>query len=408
MTAATAEHSVLLEADSTSLAEAGRHLLAGGIVILRNLRSIADFRVGFVARATAAGASPAALTAFYEEGIVPDLVDVHGIAAAIKAVRQERYLSACLAPLAEGLGLPEPVRLDGGIPRLVLPPEVLTAARGSDLFEAEDFARASADGRTETFMPRPANLHRDYDRPHDLFQANLWFPLHDCDEDGVLRLYPGAYRRDVHDMDATAESLAALGPPPRYRLAFGDAVLFHGEHLHTSPVAGPRRRHSYDFRIAADCVDDTAHYRQGFLDLRNFLGEQSALGPLLAMEDLVYPTPVRFGTLLDAFDRLPFAEDRYLIAAQCAAAVAPALALRPLRAIAQRSSCWFWVLRAGMLMVSSGLHHDARAALAKARSLAETAAPRPGYAPVSYDKARTQPDPETAAAQCEQLLTRLG
>ncbi len=408
MTIAPLQASQPLETDHRHLAEAGRHLLEGGIVILRGLPAINVFRTGFEARATAAGAVEPALRAFFQTGESPDLPTLHGIATAMKSVRRERFLSVCLAPIAAGLGLPAPVRLDGGIPRLVLPAETIEAARASGLFEAGDFARASADGPTEIFMARPANLHRDYDRPHDLFQANLWFPLHDCGEDGVLRLYPDAYRGDVHDMDATAENLAGLGPPLRYRLGFGDAVLFHGEHLHTSPAAGVGRRLSYDFRIAADCTDDTAHYRQGFLDLRNFLGEPSALESLLAIEDLSYPTPARFGALLDRFDRLPFAEDRYLIAARRAVPVAPALALRPLRTISERSPHWFWVFQAGTVMLEAGLHEPARAALSRARALAAEASAKPGHAPVSYTKPRTQPDAGTTARICEEMLTRLG
>lgn len=404
---APASQLVELACEPCALIEAGRRAMTGDIVILRNVEAVRAVRAALDRRAVAAGADADALAAFHADGRTPDLRTLSGLAAAIKGLRAAREISALLAPTIRGLALPPPIRLEGGIPRLVLPPEVVAAARASGLFEAEDFQKARADGPTEVFMPRAANIHRDYNRPHSLFQCNLWLPLHDADAATVLRLYPQAYRAAIHDMDATTENVARLGPPLRYALGFGDLVLFHGEHLHTSPDPGPARRLSYDFRIAADCEDDAAHYRDCFLDLRNFEAGGAALAALLELEQAEPLLPARIGELLDAFDACPFAEDRYLIAARRAIDTAPGLAQRALARIVNRSPHWFWLAEAGALLARYGFRKAAIAALEKARRLARNAPPRPGYAPIRYKNPRTQPDPLTVARHCEAQLAAL-
>ncbi|WP_119419283.1 hypothetical protein [Desertibaculum subflavum] len=404
---ATGSQLVELECEPHGLIEAGRRAMEGDIVILRNVEAVRAVRAALDRRAVAAGADPAALAEFHAGGGTPDLPTLRGLAAAIKGLRTEREISALLAPMIRGLALPPPIRLEGGIPRLVLPAETVASARASGLFEAADFVKARADGPTEIFMPRPANIHRDYNRPHSLLQCNLWFPLHDADAATVLRLYPQAYREAIHDMDATAANLARLGPPLRYALGFGDLVLFHGEHLHTSPEPGPTRRLSYDFRIAADCEDDTAHYRDCFLDLRNFEAGGGALAALNELEQAERPGAERIAALLDAFDAAPFAEDRNLMAARRAIDIAPDLAHRALRRIVERSPHWFWVAEAGEMLATHGFRKAAIAALEKARRLARNAPRRRGYAPISYANPRTQPDPLAVARRCEAQLAAL-
>ena len=336
-----------IEAASAKRTAAASLLTAGQVIILRNIDAIRHFRAAIedhIRSGDPAGA--VGLTAFFAEGIPPGVPTVLALSRAIKAVRSDRFLSRCLAPLIAEFGFNPPVRLDGGIPRLVLPPDIVAAARKSGLFTAEDFKRLTADGPTEIFMPAPANIHRDYNRRHYLLQCNMWFPLHDAEEDEVLQISPQFYRRPVFDMDATEQNLCRLGDPLRYRLAFGDAILFHGEHLHTSPPSGggARRRFSYDLRIASHNVDDTRHYRDLFLDLRNFPGrleptvrlgvypaasvaDDSALPALLELECARQPGEAELARIADIFDHFPFAEDRYLaLATRATSARAPAIA----------------------------------------------------------------------------------
>lgn len=402
------------------------HMARGDVVILRGIAALETFRNGFVehVQCLAPGGGPE-MTAFLANGETPSLPTLSAVAATIRKVRAERYLSQCLAPFVAQLGFGTPVRLDGGIPRLVLPPAVLEEARNSGLFATRDFQRLRSDGETEVFMPRPANVHRDYNRQHYLLQCNLWFPLHDADEESVLRLYPHLYRENVFDMDATPENFGRLGAPLRFRLNFGDAVIFHGEHLHTSPPTGAefRRRLSFDFRIASLCGDDTKHYREFFLDLRDFdlterparrLGgspageETSPLPVLLAVEQGVVSTAEGFAAALASFDRFAFAEDRYLILAEKAQAVAPRIATEACLRIIERSDLWFWMLMAAGMLLQKGMTEPARRGLEKARALAAAVREMPNFMPVAYMQGPMQPMPQTVIATCEALLQRLG
>jgi hypothetical protein len=418
-----------IDAASPRRADVANLLSAGHVVILRNIDGIRRLRAAMIAYAETQYAGVGReLTAFCESADIPSLLAVLALSRAIKAVRSERFLSRCLAPLIAEGGFAPPVRLDGGIPRLVLPAEIVSAARVSGLFTDEDFKRLSADGPTEIFMPRPANIHRDYNRRHYLLQCNVWFTLHDADEDEVLRIFPQLYRQPIFDMDATEENLRTLGAPPRYRLAFGDAILFHGEHLHTSPSPGGKsgRRLSYDLRIASHNTDDTRHYRDLFLDLRDFpsvpepapalgvpaspsVSDSCALPALIALERAKEHSEAELTRIADVFDHFPFAEDRYLILAKHAAqAQLPALAERALQKIVVQSPHAFWVAKAGEALVELNDQRGAEMAFRKALRLTETQAALPDFMPVDYANPPTQPLPETIRRLCEEALSHIG
>lgn len=414
-----------IDASAPERAAVAQRLMAGHIVLLRNCDAIRRFRVALndYARANDPAGCPD-LDAFYSEGRPPSVPTTLAVSRALKKARADRFLSRCLAPLIGEMGFGPPVRLDGGIPRIVMPPEIVEAARKSGLFASEDFTRSRAGGATEVFMPAPANIHRDYNRQHFLFQCNVWFPLHDADEDNVLRIYPECYRQPIYDMDPTDDNLRTLGEPLRYRLAFGDAIMFHGEHLHTSPAVGPsfRRRHSYDFRIASLCFDDTKHYRDGFLDLRNF-PTRSAPAPRLDMQpatehdDCALPALLEVEQspslgegglvrLADLFDRFTFAEDRYLILAERAAPVSRGVAGRALASIVERSPLWFWVALAGQGYLALGDRARAVTAFRKARDLAGAQVQMPNFMPITYENPPKQPMPQAIRQFCEQALAQ--
>ena len=332
------------------------------------------------------------------------------------------------------MGFEPPVLLDGGISRLVLPPVLIEEAYRSGWFETTDFKRDRADGPTEIFMPGPANIHRDFNRKHYLFQCDLWFPLHDVNEKEVIRLYPHLYREPVFDMDATEKNLAELGHPLEFSLKFGDAVIFHGEHIHTSPKCDrpDYRRHTYDFRIAAACQDDNKHYRYNFLNINNFLSNNSqhpglnvdytrrvnflhyyakhnpcAIFFLLAVEHQKDMSPDDYGIIFEIFDSYPFAEDRYLILADIIRERAPAIAIAAACRVTKESKYYFWMLRAGEILVSLGKHSEARSAYEKARSYAIVTQCLPNYMPVVYANSELQLMPEVAVRVAEQRLANL-
>ncbi len=392
-----------------------QHLTQGHIVLLRNIDAIERLRsaiADFVCSSDEARSVE--LEAFFEKGVPPSIPTVLELSRAIKVARADRFLSRCIAPLIAECGFKPPVRLDGGIPRLVLPTETVTTARNSGLFDDEDFKRLAAGRPTEIFMPAPANIHRDYNRQHYLLQCNMWFTLHDADEVEVLRIFPNLYREPIFNMDATEENLRRLGDPLRYRLAFGDAILFHGEHLHTSPKGGKvQRRFSYDLRIASHNVDDTRHYRDLFLDLRNFptqpesagrLGasapasaaDSCALPALLELERAPRLSETELARIVDLFDQFPFAEDRYLaLANRAISAQVPAVAIRALQTLVEKSPYFFWVAKAGEEFLMLKDRSRATNAFRKALALTEKHSALPNFMPVGYSNPPTQPLPET-------------
>jgi hypothetical protein len=413
-------------------ADVVRHLMDGTVVVLRQVPGVLAVRQAieaFVAADVGDGPEGAGrsersadeLAAFYRHGRVPGLDTLERLSHAIKWVRSNRLVSECLAPLVRQLGFAPPVRLDGGIPRLVLPAEVVAQARATARFAPGDFKRSSPDGLTEVFMPGPANIHRDYNRTHYLFQCNLWFPLHDAAADQVLRIYPGHYRQPLHDRDATAQHLAALGPPLSYALAFGDAVLFHGEHLHTSPAgtdrAGALRRHSYDLRIASHCHDDTRHYRQGFMDLRNFGDGRPAAPPGSVSQALARWADAPQGathpaladpTTIDAvFEQAAFCEDRYLLLAELLGPANRGAAVQALSKVVRRSDQPFWLRQAGLLLLQLGAPALAEQALRSAYGFAMTAPAPRNFAPIDYLQPCTQWLPDRIAQDCAARLGML-
>jgi hypothetical protein len=327
------------------------------------------------------------LIAFYETGRTPSIETIAALGKAIKTFRSQRRWAVHLHDFFAAMNLPGPVLYDGGIPRLVLPAAVIAAARSSGVFDPADFKRVHPASATEIFMPAPANIHRDYNRQHHLFQINIWWPLHDANENEVLRIYPHLYRQPFYDRNCDAEGLAALGPHLEYRLAFGDAILFHGEHLHTSPVGVPGgRRQSVDFRVACCCSDDNAHYRSGYLNANNFAGSpDSAIERIVRMETEPEALAASwFDAAFVAFKELPFAEDRYLILHQAARAVHPAIAAAALGEVATRSENYFWVMRAGALAAEGGFASIAKHAASRVLGLTAALPPPPDFMPVAY------------------------
>src|SRR5260370_2822866 len=77
-------------------------LADGKVAVLRDVPALKLFRAELIRAASDAAQSIAAaaeLTEFYEHGRAPGIASLHGLVAAIKSTRDERYLSECLAPL---------------------------------------------------------------------------------------------------------------------------------------------------------------------------------------------------------------------------------------------------------------------------------------------------------------------
>ena len=97
-------------------------------------------------------------------------------------------------------------------------------------------------------MPKAAEPHRDFDRVHFHFQFNIWF-AYECN----------GRRLSEYTLVVSLPMETTQVLPPiivivsfKIQIDIGDCVMFHSEHLHTSPLAQGLinyRRHSYDFRV---------------------------------------------------------------------------------------------------------------------------------------------------------------
>lgn len=390
-------------------------LTEGAVVLLRGLDLIVQARKDLIVSSMDAGGSQtigAELLSFYEAAEIPSLDAIHALSQAVKRFHDRREWSRRCHGLFAQLDLPSPILYDGGIPRLLLPLDVVEQARQSGRFEDGDFMRTSPTGKTEFFTrvtPDAMPIHRDYNRDHHLFQVNLWFCLHDTEAEEVIRVFPEHYHDQVFTMECTPEALAQVGRALEFDLEFGDAALFHGEHLHASPVGKPGlRRQSVDFRAAMACPDDNSHYRDGFLNAANFEGVEPAIDLIMELEGETPPTAERLNQIVDIFDSLPFAEDRYLLLAKRAAGVDNAVFDWSLKSVISRSELYFWVLSAGKLAVARNHQGLAKIAAARAYQLAERDGSFPDFMPVAYKSRTQQFSPEKAQHDAAALLAAAG
>jgi hypothetical protein len=281
-------------------------------------------------------------------------------------------------------------------------------------------------------MPKVSNIHRDFNRPHRLLQYNLWFPMHDADEDEIVQVYPDVYRQPVFDQENTPENRGSLGTPVRVQLRFGDAILFHGEHIHHSPEAAGRR-HSYDLRIAAHCHDDNRHYRDNFSHLNNFV-RADRISPELTPCDLLpgvvahhrahnrrcsanfYQVCLENSStlttdaaqqLFQVFREYPFAEDRFLRLADRARTVSATLATKIIEHVSNQTKSYYFSLLCARRLHDWGELKLARAAFERTIDHAQRSDPLPDLAPVTYQNPMTQMMPAEAARQARQELDEL-
>jgi hypothetical protein len=394
------------------------HLEAGRVVLLRDVTPIKEFREHLIEICCAYGDSftiKDELIRFYEAGESPSEIAIYALRCGIRDSRAIRLLSQYMAPLVERMGFDRSILLDGGISRLVLPKSLIEKIRQSQQFDSLDFIRERADGPTETFMPGPANIHRDFNRRHSLFQCNIWFPLHDACSEEVLRIWPDLYHDHITDMPATPDNLRRVGKPIHYELNFGDAIIFHGEHLHTSPArlhgAEDYRRHTYDFRIATRCGDDNHGYRDNFSNIANFIGLDNTRKPssdnnfgvnyrerfreekdsanfyLYALEN---NGDIKEGDINDIFEiflSLPFAEDRFFLLVEKALDMSLLdLSCQAGEQIRIRSRHYFWLLRCGEIFEKYGMMHIAKNYYQRCREVLSNYTPNFCTNPIDYNE----------------------
>jgi hypothetical protein len=415
----------------------GAALSCGKIVVVRNVAELHHFRRQLVEYASTLSNEKFVgeeLVHFLDSKIEPSLESVWCLTETVKLVRSTHYLSLLLAPLISKLGFPSPVRVHNGLPRLVCSPETVEKARSSGRFPEEDFKRSGKGKLTEIFMPTYANIHRDFNRPHSLFMCNVWFTLYDAEPEEVLRVWPQHYHGPYFDLDNSPENSAKLGRPLDISLQQGDLVLFHGEHLHSSPLHGNnQRRFSYDLRIAAHSLNDVRHYRQDFVHLGNLLPvKQCNSTPTLSMMralldghdpidlDINYVPVLEWPrlqedcagidlpveVLAERFKPFVFDEERTISLATHAIIKNRELARVLISELEFNSSSPFWLLKLVKFMNINGMREQTAHILRRIVSAA-TGMAVPNYAPIQYRNGPNESFPDDWAAEAIHLLNAL-
>jgi len=251
--------------------------------------------------------------------------------------------------------------------------------------------------------------------------------LHDAGPDEVIRIWPQKYKSGLTDHDNTSENSNKLPPPLHFSLKAGDAVLFHSEQLHASPMVGhTRRRFSFDLRIAADSRDDNSHYRKDFLDVRNFASEEKAdLYPWAQAESVTLKTSEicatywlnRLGSnpgtansdieeLQKSIDHIEYAEDFLIAISRLARNAAPDFSDACLNKAIKESNLPFFILEASRELIAHGKTDEAKIGLEKIIKSGEV--PLPDYTPIIYkNKQITQILPKDLVLQSQELLKSL-
>ena len=405
-------------------------LRSGDVVILRGVPEILEIREQLLAAVGRqfSSADRDALEHLFGERFIPRAESLAAFVSVLKQAYVCRFVSAALVELVTDMGLPGPVSLEGGIHRLVFPVETTEALRQREnLFGPEDFSRPRSGAMPETFLTAWSPPHRDIGRPHYTFQANLWFPLHDLAAEETLIIFPEVYRQPVPIRYRPADWRSLyetsdlrqwdFGEPTRIPLRFGDAILFHGEQVHCSPIDLPHTvRLSYDFRIAARCDDSNVSYRETFWNQNNFLpavtkrtesqGYRAALGRADSLLRLAEPpvdneapelingrqteltaqhhsfwlaknlATLPLETVAETarlFERFPFAEDRCLALASALLERDLTLVAALLRTVLEQTRSFFWAARAGDIAHLAGLQPLSLGAYQRCAELAEAA-----------------------------------
>lgn len=406
-----------IQYDLNNTSDISRELSIGTILILRNVQPIKEFRGHLIDLSCGYGdarETKQELLQFYESGKLPSLPTIFALRCGMQLVIKSRLLSQYLAPFIEKIGFEASVLLDGGISRLVFPNGLINELRESGQYDPVDFLRDRADGPTETFMPvEHSNIvHRDFNRVHYQLQCNIWFPLHDIAHDERLRIWAEQYRNSVSDIDAASDIVDCLGCPVEYKLNFGDAIIFHGEHIHASPSkahgVADYRRHTFDLRVATSCGNNNKGYRDNFFNLNNFIAAGNYSSPsvvddtrcnymerflekmdaanyyLWVLENRNDLTKKDIEDIMEIFLRLPFAEDRYLILLDKALSMGMFEAAKKVaEQITALSPHFFWLLRCGEIVEKYGLDDIANALFSHCEEVLSHHVPK-SFMPVTY------------------------
>jgi hypothetical protein len=273
----------LTELAALTTAEPLRELVRSNIFIIRELAAI-DAIYHLILDSTEAeyGKEDRAVVAsFLDHGTLPSEDCFTRFVTLVERLRDGRafssVFSSAIFQITSGI---EPTLIDTGYLRIVLPSGPLheQIRRRPELYQMRDRHDPEV-----MIMTGGALAHRDIQAPHFSTQMNFWFPLHDLEADGSLLLFPDVARQRVGSylpVSGSPPEQWGYGRPLQVALQRGDALLFHSEQYHASPVAaGLRPRISMEIRVSLACPDDNAVYRRLFWDLKNFASQEMPIAP---------------------------------------------------------------------------------------------------------------------------------
>ncbi|WP_204106163.1 MULTISPECIES: hypothetical protein, partial [Spirulina sp. CCY15215] len=321
----------------------------------------------------------------------PEAIEM--LAREIRKHQQEKTLLKLLYPFYEKLGCKTTDLTDCGLARLVVDARTINLIKNRKKLDRFYFESAPDDSDVEIFMPRKANIHRDFNRPHQCFSFNTWFGLHDLASDEILQIFPQHYRNSyVLDTDNTKRELLELSSPLDYSLPFGSCIVFHGEHLHTSPrkshVPQGYRRHTYDVRVITDAYDDNSHYRRGSLQLGLFWHGGEGWRRL---QDFQPTSEQDFDAYLDYITSLPYTDLYFLHLLDKACSFVPRPLEPILRAVdllCKKSTNASMLQRAWMILRNAKLD-DLALQVTNCATLLPSRLSLVDFCPVEYKNSRT-------------------
>jgi ectoine hydroxylase-related dioxygenase (phytanoyl-CoA dioxygenase family) len=446
----------LVEMDAGSLAGARSIFITlqkDAIVVVRNMPEIHELGATLQRLAEFFGGRPNEIEALLQSGAVASIETLAAFHAAFRHLRDSRYLSCLFSDRIATFALPNPMLVDSGFCRMVVPDLIDKVGAHPELFAATGF-ESSGPGETESMLQGSfwGNPHRDLDARHYHYQINLWFPLHSLEQKRSLLLFPDAYRMDVPQYGQLASpdnpDEWGFGKALQVPLNLGDIFIFHSQQLHASP-ASRQSRFTVEIRVAAGCADDNGRiYRRLFWNLKNFQGKpgtqsgaiqraaqlgeapadvpsiedalrsETAHGaihrlfrhsgaslaagyvrrPAEVFEDAIELDTEGAHRLLELLKDLRSGEDLVLLAARLLLRQGhQRQAYAAIDLICGNSDSYFWNLEAGRIAAEAGAYDLAGAAFRRAEQLAETS-------PVTLDRYTSNMAPARIPGWVPQLM----
>tara|TARA_B100000686_G_scaffold352465_1_gene454546 strand:+ start:277 stop:2064 length:1788 start_codon:yes stop_codon:yes gene_type:complete len=233
------------------------------------------------------------IVSLWHQQQLPSAEAMGSMLKAFHFIKDSRLMPWIFSDFFDNFGCAEPILVDSGHFRIVVPPELRVAYKKSKEFKNLDFEIPwPFDSKENFFMEGSAAPHRDIDRPHHTYQINTWFPLQDLNPAEVLQFFPEArydfeeklkektqaeiyenYEVYAPKLEFTPDPKTfGFGKPLQIPMKAGDMLIFNCQDPHCSPFQKPGHvRINGELRFATRCYDDNSSFRRTFWNLNNFV-----------------------------------------------------------------------------------------------------------------------------------------